>query len=82
MVCSVGEVEFQTRNQRPLLDQDFHIIWPKLKGAEHQADDKKKAFAAEFYMDEIQYAHRFANAFRCVMWRETICILTLAAFVG
>src|SRR6266581_6617580 len=53
MICSVGEIEFQTRNQEPLMGEDFHIVWPKLKGTEHEAKESKKTFVAEFYMDDI-----------------------------
>ena len=64
MVCSIAEMEFQTRNQTPLMDEDLHIVWPKLKGNEHEARKSRKTFVAEFYIDDAQYANRFAKAFR------------------
>jgi hypothetical protein len=67
MICSVGEIEFQTRNQEPLIDEDLHIVYPTLKGTEHDAKDKTKTFVWAFYMDDIEYAKRFAKAFRHVI---------------
>jgi len=42
MVCSVAEMEFETPNQAGLIDEDFHIVWTKLTGSEHEARVSKK----------------------------------------
>ena len=47
-----------------MIDEDIEIVWPKLQGSEHQATNKSKTFVAEFYLDNADYAGRFAQAFR------------------
>jgi hypothetical protein len=58
-------VEFETRNQEPLIDEKFHVVYTKLSGTDHERNGGKKTFLAAFYMDdERNYAGRFAKAFR------------------
>ena len=63
MVCSIAEMEFETRNQQPLMDEDLHLVWPKLSGSEHEARKSTKSFVGSFYIDDAEYAKRFAKAF-------------------
>jgi len=64
MNCDVAEIEFETRNQAPLIDEEFHAVYPKLKGSEHEATSNKPTFVSVFYFDDSEYAVRFAKAFR------------------
>lgn len=64
MICDVAEIEFETRNQTPLIKENLHIVWPKLQGSEHEAHNNKPTFVATFYVDNSEYADRFAKAFR------------------
>ena len=64
MQCSVAEMEFETRNQAPLMDVASHTVYPKLKGDEHDVNTNSKTFVAEFYIDDTEYANRFVKAFR------------------
>ena len=58
-------VEFETRNQEPLIDEEVHIVSPKLRGTNHETSYREKTFLAAFYMDDDKnYAGRFAKAFR------------------
>jgi hypothetical protein len=58
-------VEFQTRNQEPLIEEDVHTVYSRLTGTEHETRYKEKTFLAAFYIDDDKiYAGRFAKAFR------------------
>ena len=43
--------------------ESYHIVWPKLKGNEHEAFDNKKTFVTTLYFDNAEYAERFSKAF-------------------
>jgi hypothetical protein len=61
--AGVAEIEFETRNQTPLMDKLRRYEPPlvdKPQGYEHYA----KTFVSEFYIDDVEYANRFARAFR------------------
>jgi hypothetical protein len=64
MVCDSAKIEFQTRNQTPLIDEESHTIFSKLQGSDHESKNKTKTFVAVFYVDERAYADRFAKALR------------------
>lgn len=64
MVCSIAEMELETRNQLPLMEEDFHLVYPKLSGNEHDVRRTDKTFVAAFFIDDAKYAERFAKAFR------------------
>ena len=64
-VIITSEVEFETRNQEPLIDEELHAVYTKLRGTDHEASGREKTFGAAFYMDDDRsYAGRFAKAFR------------------
>jgi hypothetical protein len=63
MICNIAEIEFETRNQSPLITENIDITWPKLKGNEREGHSNKPTFVAAFYVDDSQYADRFAKAF-------------------
>jgi hypothetical protein len=64
MQCSLADMVFETRNQAPRMDVASHTVFPKLKGADHDADSNRKTFVAELYIDDAEYANRFVKAFR------------------
>jgi hypothetical protein len=63
MNCDVAEIEFETRNQESLIGEDFHAVYPKLTGRDHDTTSNKPTFVAAFYFDDSEYAIRFAKAF-------------------
>ena len=82
MICDVAEIEFETRNQAPLIKEDLYIVWPKLQGNDHEAHDNKPSFVAAFYVDNSEYADRFAKAFGhpvalFLLRRKAIAVLTM-----
>jgi hypothetical protein len=62
--CDQAKVEFETRNDAPLINESSDTVFPKATGADHEAMQKRKTFVAEFYVDDVVYARRFADAFR------------------
>jgi hypothetical protein len=64
MICTIAEMEIETQNQAPLMTERFHIVWPKLKGSEHEAFDSKETFVSALYFDDAEYAERFSKALR------------------
>jgi hypothetical protein len=62
--CDIATIEFQTRNQKPLAAEQFHAVYPKPKGRDHDSTIANKTFVATFYFDDREYATRFATAFR------------------
>ncbi|HEX3674860.1 MAG TPA: hypothetical protein VHU87_11345 [Rhizomicrobium sp.] len=62
--CDMATIEFQTRNQKPLIAEQFHAVYPKLKGHDHDSTSANKTFVASFYLDDLEYAKRFDTAFR------------------
>ncbi len=63
-VCNMAVLEFETRNQLPLMAEKIHLTFPKLTGKDHESDGAKRAFVANIYLDEIDYSKRFERAFR------------------
>ena len=64
MDCDHAEISFKTRAEAPLIEEDWHRIFPKLSGAEHDLYSKNKATGADFEVDDVEYAQRFMKAFR------------------
>jgi hypothetical protein len=64
IICDVAHIEFETRNQEPLIKHELHLVYPKLQGSEHDAWSNKPTFVSAFYVDDPEYADRFAKAFR------------------
>jgi hypothetical protein len=62
--CDRAKVEFETHNDTPNIDEKSDTVFPKAKGADHEAVQDRKTFAAQFYVDDVAYARRFADAFR------------------
>ncbi len=62
--CDQAEVVFSTRNDASAIDEDSLTIFEKLQGAEHEARGKRKESGAAFIVDDVNYADRFAKAFK------------------
>ena len=61
-VCDIAVMQFQTRNESPLIDEEFSSFdHGKIIG--HGAVKSKK-YTSSFYLDDLQYAERFEKAFR------------------
>jgi hypothetical protein len=39
-------VEFETRDQKPLIGEELHAIYPKIKGKNHEILGKYRTFVA------------------------------------
>ena len=62
--CDHAEITFFTRNEAPLIDEDGHTIFLKLQGSDHESKSKQKGEQGYFEVSEVEYANRFAKAFR------------------
>jgi hypothetical protein len=62
--CDTEEMEFQTRNKEPLIDEETHAVFRKLKGSDRESSSKRKTFVIRFFFNDVQYAGRFVSAFR------------------
>jgi hypothetical protein len=69
-LAGVAEIEFETRNQSPLMDKLQRYEPPlmddmaKLEGYDHEGKKNTKTFVSEFYIDDTEYGNRFVKAFR------------------
>ena len=64
LTCDMATLQFETRNQLPLMTYQMHSVFPKLKGKDHDSEGTGKSFVAQFLLDEVPYALRFEQAFR------------------
>ena len=75
--CSIAELEFETRNQAPLMDYSFRSIYPRLQESDHESRSEGKTFVSVFYVDDAMYAERFAKALKHAI---TLCGGKASAF--
>jgi len=61
--CDTEQTEFETVSDKPLIDEDFHEVFTKLTGKDHESGGKSKTFVASFYFNDLGYAGRFKIAF-------------------
>jgi len=61
--CDHAELNFKTRNEAGLIDEDWHNIFVKLTGPDHDSNRKDKTNSAYFVFNDPEYAKRFAKAF-------------------
>jgi len=61
--CDHAELNFKTRNEAGLIDEDWRSIFTKLTGADHESAKKDKTNSAYFVFNDPDYAKRFAKAF-------------------
>jgi hypothetical protein len=47
-------MELEMPNQMPLIDEAYRIVYPKLRGNEHEANKTGKTFVAEFFIDNAK----------------------------
>ena len=64
MKCTAAEVEFQTFNQKPLIENEWEFTYHSLVGDEHENRTKSKSFVSMLYFDDADYTKRFVRAFR------------------
>jgi hypothetical protein len=64
MICDIAEMIFQTRNQTLAIDADYHFVYPKLQGSDHDSYSESKTYEAAIPLDDVKYAVRFEKAFR------------------
>ena len=62
--CDTAVIEFETRNQLPLMQTFTHVTFLKIKGPDHESQGSARTFASSFYIDDLVYAPRFVAAFR------------------
>jgi hypothetical protein len=56
-------MDFKTRNEAGLISEDWHSIFLKLTGPDHDNHKVGKTNSAYFVFDDPDYAKRFAKAF-------------------
>jgi hypothetical protein len=61
--CDHAEMSFSTRSAAGLIQEDWHTVYPKLVGADHESRHSSKSNNAYFAFDDPEYAKRFAKAF-------------------
>jgi hypothetical protein len=64
MNCDHAEITLSTRNAAPLIDEESHATFIKLKGTDHESSSKSRGSSAFFEVDDVEYAARFAKALR------------------
>jgi hypothetical protein len=64
MRCDHARIAFSTHTEAPLINVETHAVYPGLQGKDHTSYSKKKDTSAFFNVDDVQYAPRFAKAFR------------------
>jgi hypothetical protein len=64
VTCDMETMEFETRNQLPLIETFTHTVFPRLKGRDHESKSNGKTFVSAFYLDDLRYGARFEFAFR------------------
>jgi hypothetical protein len=62
--CDHAEITFVTHGEAPLIDEDWDVIHPKLQGSQHEVKSQSKTARSHFFVDNVEYATRFAKAFR------------------
>lgn len=63
MICDLANIDFEIRNQEPLIDKQIHATFPKLEGKDHENVHQSKSYMAVWVFDDPEYADRFAKAF-------------------
>ena len=64
MSCDHAEMTAFTRNQSPVVLEDFHAIYPKLTGKEHETVSNSKGPEVFLGFDNPDYAKKFAGVFQ------------------
>jgi hypothetical protein len=62
--CDTAEIDLETYDQAPLIEESDHTIFPKLQGKDHESEFKGKTFVTLFLVDDVNYATRFVEALR------------------
>jgi len=62
--CDHAELVARTRNASADVEEDYHAVYPKLTGPEHDTYSKSKSSEVYFEIGNVDYANHFATAFR------------------
>lgn len=62
--CDETEIQFETRNQAPAIDDEFVKTFNNFKGADHESRQKSKESGGRFFVNSVEFSSRFAKAFR------------------
>jgi hypothetical protein len=63
-VCERAYIAFDTHSKAAIIDEQNHTIYTNLKGSDHDSRSSRKETSGYFWVDDIEYADRFAKAFR------------------
>jgi hypothetical protein len=61
--CDHAQMSFSTRSAAGLIQEEWHTVYPKLAGADHESLHSSKSNSEYFGFDDPEYAQRFAKAF-------------------
>jgi hypothetical protein len=61
--CDHAELDFKTRNEAGLIAEEWHSVFVKLTGANHENNKTDKTNGAYFVFNDPEYAKRFGKAF-------------------
>jgi hypothetical protein len=67
MDCDHAEITFSTHSEAPLIDEQPHTVFAELKGGDHESRGRSKGAQGFFDVDDVEYAGRFARAFRRIV---------------
>jgi hypothetical protein len=62
--CDHAEMGFKTRNEAGLITVEWHVVYVKLSGAQHERRNTTKDKSSYFEFDDVEYARRFSKAFK------------------
>jgi hypothetical protein len=61
--CDHTELSFSTRSGIGAISEEWHNVYQKLTGPDHEESHSTKSNSAYFEFDDPEYARRFAKAF-------------------
>jgi hypothetical protein len=63
-VCERAHIGFDTHSKAAVIEEQSHAIYASLKGSDHDSRSSRKETSGSFWVDDIEYADRFAKEFR------------------
>lgn len=64
MNCDYAQMRAFTRNENPVVQEDFHMIYPKITGKDHESTSNSKGPEVYLGFDNPEYAKKFAGVFQ------------------
>jgi len=61
--CDYAEMTVLTRNAQPVVQEDWHSLYPKLTGVDNQSSSSKKATEIWLSIRDLDYAKKFSAVF-------------------